>query len=70
MSNPKFIQIPTALNGTISVALDNIASVKRYFAGATITLKEVKDGNNVEINTSASYNQVMSVIDQLSFAKD
>lgn len=58
----KFIQINTPLNGNVTIAVSQISSVKPSIGGTVIVLKEIKDGNNVEISTSAAYGNVINII--------
>lgn len=63
MSEKKFITVDTAINGKVVIAIDNIASVKSWMGGGSlITLKEVKDGNNVEITSTWSLGNVISAM--------
>ena len=52
MSEKKFITINTIMAGNVVIAIDNIASVKEYMGGSVIVLKEVKNGDNIEVHTS------------------
>jgi hypothetical protein len=55
MSDPKFIIIDMGLLGKKTISLDNILSIERFgLVGSAITLKEIKDGNNVVIHSVTS----------------
>lgn len=60
----KFITITTA-SGSKTISLDNIYSIEPFFNGAKIILKEVKNGNNVELLTVATYEDVINTIGKL-----
>jgi hypothetical protein len=62
MSEPKFIVVPTIMSGEMIINLDNIASVEFGIGGSTIILKQVKDGNNVQVPTQLSVAQVKILI--------
>lgn len=57
----QLINLPTAF-GMQSVSVDNIVRVESWMGGSKVFLKEVKDGNNVEILCSASQQQVLTWI--------
>lgn len=59
MSNSKFIDVPSAVGNQI-VAVDNIARVESWGGGGSkITLKEVKNGSNVEIISSSAQSEIL-----------
>ena len=60
-----FIEVKTIF-GIYAINVSNIASVKPFMGGSTIVLKEIKDGANVEINTTANYESVMRAIDSVN----
>jgi len=63
MDEKKFITVNTPISGVVVIAIDNIASVKSWMgSGSIITLKEVKDGNNVEVTCSWSVGNVINAM--------
>jgi hypothetical protein len=62
----KFITVEMGGAFPKTIAIDNIASVEPYGMNKTaqITLKEVKDGNNVILFTTANYDFVMNALRQ------
>jgi hypothetical protein len=62
----RFIEIPSALYGPRTIAISQISSVQPYMMGTKIILKEIKDGANVEVTTSANYNDVIRLINSQS----
>ena len=62
----KFITVEMGLASPKTIAIDNIASVEPYgmTRSAQITLKEVKDGNNVVLITTTKYDFVVNALSQ------
>ena len=64
MENTKFITINT-LTGNRMINLDAISSIESLLGGTKIILKEVKDGNNVELISSSNFRQITGLIASL-----
>ena len=65
MSDPKFITIPDILYGNKIVNVDNIASVEMYMSGSKVILKQVTNGTNDTIVTTATVAEINTVIYQV-----
>ena len=58
----KFITVRTAL-GDKTIAVDNIASVEAFgMGGSRIVLKEIKDGNSVEVICTSSVTTINNIL--------
>ena len=61
----KFIVVTTGFSLKKTISVDNIASVEHFgLTGSKITLKEVKNGNNVEITCLESVNVINNWLSQ------
>lgn len=66
MSEPKFIVVDLGYAGRKTIAIDNIMSIEPFgMSGSQITLKEVKNGNNVVLHCMASMDRINSLIASL-----
>ena len=63
----KFITVTVLGLGNLkAIAIDNIASMEPYIINCTrIVLKEIKDGNNVEVLCTESFEMIGTKINSL-----
>ncbi len=66
MLDPKFIRVGVVSFGDTVINIDQISSIKPNFVyHADITLKEIKNGQNVVISTLEEYSTIISLLDSM-----
>lgn len=65
MEAPTFIEFPTGIT-MITVAVDQIATIKSTGIGTQIVLKTINDGKNTYFSTSMPYEEVLEKVNRLS----
>jgi hypothetical protein len=59
-----FIVVHSSVSGPTAIAISQISSVKPDGTGTLIVLKEIKNGSNAEVYTSAAYSDVIKEINR------
>jgi len=62
MVNEDFIELPTALMGKITIAISQISSLEPELGGTKLTLKEMKNGENVVVRSGSKYEVIVGLI--------